>query len=279
MTLSLTVLLFFFFKATATTEIYTLHIVGSVRCVQETGTWDSTSDISGKTALAFGLSAFYPANDYILFSLSYLYSQEKVTYTGTDLIELTDHNRYQALEFSANLIANPYSRINFYGIIGYSLFNNTYNKDAVLGTKSTDTKSSVNFGLGFIINIPTKYGLITPTAEWKLNWLLGESNVTRIENNVQKDYKITNFFSTPRFTLVWYPKFQIIRNIYAKTNFSFRFGVRILNFKRRRQRQCGGQKQKNYQNKKQWKNDGNSYKTAICDNGHTKQPRAWQNRH
>eukprot|EP00825_Cyclidium_porcatum_P044881 TRINITY_DN6693_c0_g1_i2.p2 TRINITY_DN6693_c0_g1~~TRINITY_DN6693_c0_g1_i2.p2 ORF type:complete len:233 (+),score=37.81 TRINITY_DN6693_c0_g1_i2:85-783(+) len=29
--------LFFFFNDTATTEIYTLHIVGSVRCVQETG--------------------------------------------------------------------------------------------------------------------------------------------------------------------------------------------------------------------------------------------------
>eukprot|EP00825_Cyclidium_porcatum_P021971 TRINITY_DN24326_c0_g1_i3.p2 TRINITY_DN24326_c0_g1~~TRINITY_DN24326_c0_g1_i3.p2 ORF type:complete len:162 (+),score=21.50 TRINITY_DN24326_c0_g1_i3:36-521(+) len=28
---------FVFFKDTATTEIYTLHIVGSVRCVQETG--------------------------------------------------------------------------------------------------------------------------------------------------------------------------------------------------------------------------------------------------
>eukprot|EP00825_Cyclidium_porcatum_P010520 TRINITY_DN15388_c0_g1_i2.p2 TRINITY_DN15388_c0_g1~~TRINITY_DN15388_c0_g1_i2.p2 ORF type:complete len:112 (+),score=30.55 TRINITY_DN15388_c0_g1_i2:81-416(+) len=28
--------LFFFFNDTATTEIYTLHIVGSVRCVQET---------------------------------------------------------------------------------------------------------------------------------------------------------------------------------------------------------------------------------------------------
>eukprot|EP00825_Cyclidium_porcatum_P037235 TRINITY_DN4071_c0_g2_i16.p2 TRINITY_DN4071_c0_g2~~TRINITY_DN4071_c0_g2_i16.p2 ORF type:complete len:168 (-),score=54.41 TRINITY_DN4071_c0_g2_i16:397-900(-) len=31
---------FFFLNDTATTEIYTLHIVGSVRCVQETGTWD-----------------------------------------------------------------------------------------------------------------------------------------------------------------------------------------------------------------------------------------------
>eukprot|EP00825_Cyclidium_porcatum_P029217 TRINITY_DN31255_c0_g1_i1.p2 TRINITY_DN31255_c0_g1~~TRINITY_DN31255_c0_g1_i1.p2 ORF type:complete len:163 (-),score=27.67 TRINITY_DN31255_c0_g1_i1:323-811(-) len=31
------VFFFFFFNDTATTEIYTLHIVGSVRCVQETG--------------------------------------------------------------------------------------------------------------------------------------------------------------------------------------------------------------------------------------------------
>eukprot|EP00825_Cyclidium_porcatum_P009908 TRINITY_DN15062_c0_g1_i1.p3 TRINITY_DN15062_c0_g1~~TRINITY_DN15062_c0_g1_i1.p3 ORF type:complete len:100 (-),score=8.17 TRINITY_DN15062_c0_g1_i1:202-501(-) len=30
------VILFFFFNDPATTEIYTLHIVGSVRCVQET---------------------------------------------------------------------------------------------------------------------------------------------------------------------------------------------------------------------------------------------------
>eukprot|EP00825_Cyclidium_porcatum_P034866 TRINITY_DN3659_c0_g1_i1.p3 TRINITY_DN3659_c0_g1~~TRINITY_DN3659_c0_g1_i1.p3 ORF type:complete len:119 (+),score=26.64 TRINITY_DN3659_c0_g1_i1:69-425(+) len=30
-------IVFFFFNDTATTEIYTLHIVGSVRCVQETG--------------------------------------------------------------------------------------------------------------------------------------------------------------------------------------------------------------------------------------------------
>eukprot|EP00825_Cyclidium_porcatum_P024474 TRINITY_DN2688_c0_g2_i2.p3 TRINITY_DN2688_c0_g2~~TRINITY_DN2688_c0_g2_i2.p3 ORF type:complete len:101 (-),score=28.29 TRINITY_DN2688_c0_g2_i2:216-518(-) len=34
---------FFFFNDTATTEIYTLHIVGSVRCVQETGTWDGSN--------------------------------------------------------------------------------------------------------------------------------------------------------------------------------------------------------------------------------------------
>eukprot|EP00825_Cyclidium_porcatum_P041692 TRINITY_DN5530_c0_g1_i2.p2 TRINITY_DN5530_c0_g1~~TRINITY_DN5530_c0_g1_i2.p2 ORF type:complete len:113 (+),score=3.63 TRINITY_DN5530_c0_g1_i2:94-432(+) len=34
--LPLIMMVFFFFNDTATTEIYTLHIVGSVRCVQET---------------------------------------------------------------------------------------------------------------------------------------------------------------------------------------------------------------------------------------------------
>eukprot|EP00825_Cyclidium_porcatum_P013859 TRINITY_DN17351_c0_g1_i3.p1 TRINITY_DN17351_c0_g1~~TRINITY_DN17351_c0_g1_i3.p1 ORF type:complete len:194 (+),score=30.23 TRINITY_DN17351_c0_g1_i3:76-657(+) len=38
---------FFFFNDTATTEIYTLHIVGSVRCVQETGqTMDTGNKVS-----------------------------------------------------------------------------------------------------------------------------------------------------------------------------------------------------------------------------------------
>eukprot|EP00825_Cyclidium_porcatum_P050060 TRINITY_DN8819_c0_g1_i1.p1 TRINITY_DN8819_c0_g1~~TRINITY_DN8819_c0_g1_i1.p1 ORF type:complete len:159 (-),score=30.58 TRINITY_DN8819_c0_g1_i1:381-857(-) len=36
MFLFLSIIIFFFFNDTATTEIYTLHIVGSVRCVQET---------------------------------------------------------------------------------------------------------------------------------------------------------------------------------------------------------------------------------------------------
>eukprot|EP00831_Metopus_contortus_P031838 TRINITY_DN2586_c0_g1_i5.p1 TRINITY_DN2586_c0_g1~~TRINITY_DN2586_c0_g1_i5.p1 ORF type:complete len:163 (+),score=46.27 TRINITY_DN2586_c0_g1_i5:91-579(+) len=39
---------FFFFNDTATTEIYTRSIVGSVRCVQETGTWVSNLILESK---------------------------------------------------------------------------------------------------------------------------------------------------------------------------------------------------------------------------------------
>eukprot|EP00825_Cyclidium_porcatum_P050053 TRINITY_DN8814_c0_g1_i2.p1 TRINITY_DN8814_c0_g1~~TRINITY_DN8814_c0_g1_i2.p1 ORF type:complete len:158 (-),score=12.39 TRINITY_DN8814_c0_g1_i2:106-579(-) len=40
---------FFFCKDTATTEIYTLHIVGSVRCVQETGYQRRVHGVCGGT--------------------------------------------------------------------------------------------------------------------------------------------------------------------------------------------------------------------------------------
>eukprot|EP00825_Cyclidium_porcatum_P006129 TRINITY_DN13008_c0_g1_i1.p1 TRINITY_DN13008_c0_g1~~TRINITY_DN13008_c0_g1_i1.p1 ORF type:complete len:156 (+),score=44.98 TRINITY_DN13008_c0_g1_i1:29-496(+) len=55
--------LFFFFNDTATTEIYTLHIVGSVRCVQETGI---NAEYMGPEVLAekieekYFLEYFYP---------------------------------------------------------------------------------------------------------------------------------------------------------------------------------------------------------------------------
>eukprot|EP00825_Cyclidium_porcatum_P006649 TRINITY_DN13316_c0_g1_i1.p1 TRINITY_DN13316_c0_g1~~TRINITY_DN13316_c0_g1_i1.p1 ORF type:complete len:141 (+),score=54.16 TRINITY_DN13316_c0_g1_i1:121-543(+) len=48
------IIFFFFFNDTATTEIYTLHIVGSVRCVQETG--------SSKGDLKINLKVDIPKN-------------------------------------------------------------------------------------------------------------------------------------------------------------------------------------------------------------------------
>eukprot|EP00831_Metopus_contortus_P074173 TRINITY_DN67723_c0_g1_i1.p4 TRINITY_DN67723_c0_g1~~TRINITY_DN67723_c0_g1_i1.p4 ORF type:complete len:108 (-),score=26.12 TRINITY_DN67723_c0_g1_i1:192-515(-) len=42
--------LFFFFNDTATTEIYTRSIVGSVRCVQETGYQRRVHGLSGKAS-------------------------------------------------------------------------------------------------------------------------------------------------------------------------------------------------------------------------------------
>eukprot|EP00831_Metopus_contortus_P029046 TRINITY_DN23976_c0_g1_i1.p1 TRINITY_DN23976_c0_g1~~TRINITY_DN23976_c0_g1_i1.p1 ORF type:complete len:197 (-),score=39.09 TRINITY_DN23976_c0_g1_i1:50-640(-) len=67
---------FFFFNDTATTEIYTRSIVGSVRCVQETGTWVSKLDkwkmlnlITNQSAPSFlSLLLELPTEDILIFS-------------------------------------------------------------------------------------------------------------------------------------------------------------------------------------------------------------------
>eukprot|EP00825_Cyclidium_porcatum_P046405 TRINITY_DN7279_c0_g1_i1.p1 TRINITY_DN7279_c0_g1~~TRINITY_DN7279_c0_g1_i1.p1 ORF type:complete len:280 (+),score=66.39 TRINITY_DN7279_c0_g1_i1:1-840(+) len=50
---------FFFFNDTATTEIYTLHIVGSVRCVQETVSTQSTWGVQQKKKQINKMIQFY----------------------------------------------------------------------------------------------------------------------------------------------------------------------------------------------------------------------------
>eukprot|EP00825_Cyclidium_porcatum_P021488 TRINITY_DN23950_c0_g1_i1.p2 TRINITY_DN23950_c0_g1~~TRINITY_DN23950_c0_g1_i1.p2 ORF type:complete len:174 (+),score=2.79 TRINITY_DN23950_c0_g1_i1:76-597(+) len=50
---------FFFFNDTPTTEIYTLHIVGSVRCVQETGYFQTGSLSIQKRACACGTNTIH----------------------------------------------------------------------------------------------------------------------------------------------------------------------------------------------------------------------------
>ena len=171
---------------------------------------DTTMDVSGKTAVAYGASFLYSPSDYVMFSLSYLYSKEKLFYSDSSG---TDYQKYQSIEISAHLIANPYSRVNFYGIIGYSYFHNQYYTENILGAYTKSNKNAINTGLGFIVNIPTKYGLITPMAEWKLSFLLGSTKlydkqyVEKTSPYKNNEVKISTFFSIPRLSIVWYPKF------------------------------------------------------------------------
>eukprot|EP00828_Plagiopyla_frontata_P045390 TRINITY_DN7754_c0_g1_i1.p1 TRINITY_DN7754_c0_g1~~TRINITY_DN7754_c0_g1_i1.p1 ORF type:complete len:164 (+),score=37.45 TRINITY_DN7754_c0_g1_i1:52-543(+) len=103
-------ILIFFFKATATTEIYTILFVGSVRCVQETGTW-------GKILCNQQLTYFLnPQQQYffqIFFVFNYICFQSRFTikYTHSKklaILKATDNKK--VLSYKCKLV-NGFEKI------------------------------------------------------------------------------------------------------------------------------------------------------------------------
>eukprot|EP00825_Cyclidium_porcatum_P005116 TRINITY_DN12449_c0_g1_i2.p1 TRINITY_DN12449_c0_g1~~TRINITY_DN12449_c0_g1_i2.p1 ORF type:complete len:141 (-),score=44.25 TRINITY_DN12449_c0_g1_i2:115-537(-) len=102
---------FFFFNDTATTEIYTLHIVGSVRCVQETGTWDIISvGITENPDKDFSIKVFpNPTKDFITVSIKPLI--DKISNYFIELYDLQGKKLYAATynqdQFNLDMISYP----------------------------------------------------------------------------------------------------------------------------------------------------------------------------
>lgn len=149
----------------------------------------------------YGGSVYYGLVDYCILEVTYLYSiNKKISEEANGLI---DPFTYDIIELSSNWIINPYSRVNFYGIGGYTAIFSSLNKQKF-------SSSYLNFGLGFYFNLATKYGLVNFVAEWKLNFLLNSITNThwyppgKPESPIDAD--LTNFFSIPRFGVVFYPK-------------------------------------------------------------------------
>ncbi|MFM7157745.1 MAG: hypothetical protein ACKO0Y_08005, partial [Bacteroidota bacterium] len=73
-----------------------------------------------------------------------------------------------------------------------------------------DSQLGFNAGAGFMVNIPTEYGMLIPIAEWRLDFET-KNNVTRIPNvspyNSWGNVEISTFYSLPKLTILWYPKF------------------------------------------------------------------------
>jgi hypothetical protein len=101
-------------------------------------------------------------------------------------------------------IANPRSKVAFFAIGGLSYISNT-----ILG----DIRNVIGFnaGAGFMVQIPTDYGIFVPTAEWRLDFE-GEDYRTGKED-IDSKFKgwgpvtINSFYSLPKLTIFWYPKF------------------------------------------------------------------------
>ena len=151
----------------------------------------------------YGGSVYYGILDYCILEATYLYSiNKKISEEANGLI---DPFTYDIIELSSNWIINPYSRVNFYGIGGYTVIFSSLNKQKY-------SSSYLNFGLGFYFNIETKFGLLDFIAEWKLNFLLNNIKTHWYQPGKPPEDRIpadlTNFFSIPRFGIVFYPKIK-----------------------------------------------------------------------
>ncbi len=187
------------------------------------------SSVSYEGLFAFGGGVSYSLFDWLNVEGSYLYSRNtKVAELQFDSQGNQLPNTHQSVNLSVRALANPYAKFNFFGTIGMS-----YLLNRVWAGKSTDPRSpdyapddqlllsvnqlGLNAGAGFSINIPTSFGMFQPTAEWRLDFpFASEIRLVplardRVENGQiiyapRKNFEVATFYSLPRFTLYFYPK-------------------------------------------------------------------------
>ena len=159
----------------------------------------STRSYDGNAALGFSLG--YNIIDPIMIEAGYLYTRNN---KPIELGYSTLPNTYEIFNISMRAIANPRSKVAFFAIGGLSFISNT-----ILG----DIRNVIGFnaGAGFMVQIPTDYGIFVPTAEWRLDFE-GEDYRTGNED-IDRKFKgwgpvtINSFYSLPKLTIFWYPKF------------------------------------------------------------------------
>lgn len=180
------------------------------------------TSLSYEGLLAFGGGVTYSMLDWLNVEASYLYSQNnKVTENGNQADSKGNPlpNTHQSFNMSVRAIANPYAKVNFFGTIGASYLINKVWAGKVSGADPDDqlmksvNQVGMNFGAGFSVNIPFSFGLFQPTAEWRLDFPLATETrliATRkdLPNNPspRRTFEVSTFYSLPRFTLYFYPK-------------------------------------------------------------------------
>jgi TatD DNase family protein len=191
-------------------------LIGGINTiVQSKSRYDSkqqkeiTKDDSDEGIAAYGGTVSAGILDYLFVSVSYVYS--KNTKLSEKYPGLKPHI-HQIIDISAHAIANPYSRVQFYGTLGVSIFFNAINsfKNNIPDGYDNITRFGFNAGIGFLINLPLDFGMFTFSPEWRLCVPSGTTTAYEIyPNSVPSlvEYQATSFFSIPRITIVFYPKF------------------------------------------------------------------------
>lgn len=161
-------------------------------------------DISYEGIFSYGFGINYGLFDFLVLGLSYNYSQNKKI--AEEQKFLIDPTIYQNIEFATRWIINPYSRVNFYGVVGFSYLFNSFSRRPVPEKPAfyvDNNQLGLLTGVGMFINIPTDLGLFNICAEWSLNF------ETETKSLIYKDKETDarSFYSIPRVYIFYYPPF------------------------------------------------------------------------
>jgi len=198
-----------------------IMFIGATNTIVEAQTFlegkskDGTQPISYNGVFSWGVALNYAVSDKFVFETSYIKMvNTKVTEpTQDNPFPQPNPNTHQTVEVVAKYLFNPYSKVVFYPTIGGVVFFNDYNvgdKPLIPGQISrTTTVPGVAVGFGLFMNINTPIGLLTPGAEWRIDFFLNTEDklVYNAKNGALTNANVSTFFSLPRASITWYPKF------------------------------------------------------------------------
>ena len=168
---------------------------------QECGN-DVRKSISYEGIVSFGVSANYGLLEFLTLDASYIFSHN----TRKEVTEYyADGNYHHFFNFGARFCANPRNRISFFAVAGVSVaFNEVFGR--------SNQKLGINAGIGFEGHFPTSFGMLVPTAEWRLDFpfkgdVINGPGTSEINPNYcNGQYSdVYTYYSIPRFALYWYP--------------------------------------------------------------------------
>ncbi len=171
---------------------------------------------------SFGAMLCYEISDRFMIEGAYIHTNnKKVLRDSLANPDGQQHsNVHQTIELSMRYLWNPYSRVVFYLSAGPTFFINDYDGgDGVLDEYlsagrptpvygNTTKILGLSGGLGLFANIKTKYGMIVPGGEWRVDFFLSteDRDIFKNKTTIVKS-NISTYFSFPRFTLQFFPNF------------------------------------------------------------------------
>ena len=167
-------------------------------------------EVTYEGIFAFGGAVTYGIFDYMWAQAAYVYSKNtKIGEQFEGEIEGAE-NTHQMYELTVMFTPNPGGRINVFAGAGPTISLNEYFQG--VDNMLTQNEFGINATVGFLFN--QKFngaGLLTVSAEWRLNFILGQSELEfdPRENNPNSGnpVDISTFFSIPRLTISFFPEF------------------------------------------------------------------------